>query len=149
MTMGRQVRPGSRMCFGAAAALLLAGCQAPPAPNVIDESRADSSAPDAFRNRTALPPCPDVVLDQGKKLGSEALECLERGYAGNGAELAVAAPTVEGDMVVRYARVATHAPALQLFHDSTRDKFGSGEWTEASCPLPQGQDSIAACLGIE
>ncbi|GLB67116.1 hypothetical protein AHIS1636_15550 [Arthrobacter mangrovi] len=140
---------GRQACLAAAAALLLVGCQATPAPTVIDESRADSSAPDAFRNRTALPPCPDVVLDQGKKLGAEALECLERGYTENGAELAVARPTVEGDMVVRYARVTTHAPALQLFHDSTRDKFGSGEWTEASCPLPQGQDSIAACLGIE
>lgn len=109
---------------------------------------ADSSAPDAFRNRPALPLCPDVVLDQGKRLGSEALECLERGYAGNGAELAVASPTVEGDMVVSHYRITPNAPALQIFHDATGDKFGSGEWTAASCPLPRGQDSIAACLGM-
>lgn len=109
---------------------------------------ADSSAPDAFRNRPALPLCPDVVLDQGKRLGSEALECLERGYAGNGAELAVASPTVEGDMVVSHYRITRDARTLQIYHDATRDKFGSGAWTAASCPLPQGRDSIAACLGV-
>ncbi|WP_336712355.1 hypothetical protein [Arthrobacter sp. USHLN218] len=146
--MARRVRPGRQACLAAAAAMLLAGCQATPSPDVIDESRADSSAPDDFRNRAALPLCPDVILDQGKQLGPEAIACLERGYAGNGAELAVASPTVEGDMVVRHVRVTRHGPSLQIYHDATRDKFGSGEWTAASCPLPQGQDSIAACLGV-
>jgi hypothetical protein len=145
--MGRRVQLGAQVWLAAASAFLLAGCQDAASPNVIDESRADSSAPDAFRNRAALPLCPDVLLDQGKKLGSEALECLERGYGAEGAELAVAKPTVEGDMVVSHFRVNPHAPSLQIFFDATRDKFGSGTWTGSSCPLPEGRDSIAACLG--
>ncbi|MGF9662677.1 hypothetical protein AAIH25_12485 [Arthrobacter crystallopoietes] len=145
--MERRLRLGGQAWL-AAAACLLVGCQATPGPNVIDESRADSSAPETFRNRAALPPCRDVVLDQGERLGPEALKCLERGYAEDGAELAVALPTVEGDMLVSHYRVTPRTPSLQVFHDATRDKFGSGEWTESSCPLPQGAESIAACLGV-
>lgn len=129
----------------AAAVIMFIGCQA--TPDIIDESRSDASAPDAFRNRVQLPMCQDVVLGQGEEPGPEGLECLKRGYVNDGAELAVARPTVEGDMIVSYFRVTAHAPSLQIFQDLTRDKFGNGKWDESVCSLPNGADSIALCIG--
>lgn len=139
----------------AAIAIILSGCQMGSGPSdgdtagldVIGQSRSGADAPESFRNRAPLPACPDVRLGQGDEPGPGGLECLKRGYASNGAELAVARPTVEGDMIVAYFRVAPHAPSLQIFHDATRDRFGNGKWGESLCPLPLGADSIAACLG--
>jgi hypothetical protein len=158
--MGYGRRAGGTALVIAAAAITFSGCQAPSgadtiagsrsdasAPDIIGGSRSDASAPDAFRNRAPLPMCRDVVLGQGEEPGPDGLDCLKRGYADDGAELAVARPTVEGDMIVSHFRVAPHAPSLQIFHDATRDKFGSGKWEESVCPLPRGVDSIAACLG--
>lgn len=88
-----------------------------------------------------------MVLGQGEEIGSKALECLKRGYGENGAELAVASPTVEGDMLVRHFRVTAHAPLLRIFLYATRDSFGSGQWEESVCPLPAGADSIPVCVG--
>lgn len=137
----------SRACLMAAAVIILSGCQTASGADVIEESRSDSSAPDSFRDRTELPLCRGVVLDQGESLRPEALKCLERGYAESGAELAVASPTTEGDLIVSHYRITPRAASLQIFVDATRDKFGGGNWEESSCPLPQGADSIAACLG--
>lgn len=148
----------------AAAAVVLSGCAGSssaggpadsrppdsgttPVRTVIDQSRSDPSAPAAFRNRAPLPMCPDVVLGLGEEAGPEGLECLQRGFEYGGAELAVARSTIEGDMVVTFYRVAEGAGALRIFHDATRDRFGSGAWEEAACPLPAGADSIAACVG--
>jgi hypothetical protein len=105
---------------------------------VVSSPRPDGGQEAKFRNRAVLPLCHDVVLGQGEKTGPEALECLERGYGAEGAELAAATPTVEGDMLVSYFRIMPGAAALQVFHDSTREKFGSGRWKESSCPLPEG-----------
>ena len=137
----------STACLMASAAIILSGCQTASGADVIEESRSDSSAPDSFRDRTELPLCRDVVLDQGESLGPEALECLERGYAENGAELAVASPTTEGDLIVSHFRITPNAASLQIFIDTTRDTDGGGNWQASACPLPQGVDSIAACLG--
>jgi hypothetical protein len=138
-----------------AALIILSGCQTvlrpsdggTSTPDIIGESRSDGAARDQFKNRSRLPLCQDIVLSQGEGPGSEGLECLKRGYANDGAELAVARPTAEGDMIVSYFQIMTHSPSLQIFRDTTRDKFGSGKWEEAVCSLPHGADSIAACIG--
>lgn len=153
--MGVGRRTGQAV-FLAAAAVMLCGCEAilgwsyddgGSADSVIAESRSDPAAPAAFRNRTPLPQCPDMVLMLGQEPGPEGLECLQHGYLNDGAELAIARSTVEGDMVVSFHRVEAGAPELQTFHDATRDRFGSGAWEEFTCPLPAGADSIAGCIG--
>ena len=83
-----------------------------------------------------------------ESLGPESLKCLERGYAESGAELAVASPTTEGDLIVSHFRITPHAASLQIFIDATRDKYGGGNWQESACPLPQREPTVlAACVG--
>lgn len=90
--------------------------------------------------------CAEMVVAQGEEAGGEALECLKRGYVKNGAELAVAAPNVEGDLTANYFPGHSAGPSPQILSDCTRDGFGGGGWEDMTWPLPDGKDSLEDCL---
>lgn len=62
-----------------------------------------------------------------------AWSCLDAAGTA-GAELAVTAPTIEGDPTTTYYRVGPGIDGLELFHDATQDRFGSGAWHHEFCP---------------
>ena len=92
-----------------------------------------------WEDRDALPSCGSVVLSQGESLRGDApfeVACLREGLeSGNGAELVVQAPTVEGDPIQSYYRV-TPRGATELYEDATKDAFGDGEWHFTHCETP-------------
>jgi hypothetical protein len=94
---------------------------------------------DQWEGRAALPSCGSVVLVQGESLRREArseLACLRAALDdGEGAELKVRFPTVEGDPITEYYRV-TPAGGTEIYVDSTQDAFGAQEWSFARCDRP-------------
>lgn len=96
----------------------------------IERSRTSDSAPAAFRRRTPLRSCGDVVLGQGDTIPEDATDCLARG----GRELAVAAPTTEGDLIVTFFRTGSGIRGVDVFADTTRDRYGAGGWSRTRCP---------------
>jgi hypothetical protein len=99
---------------------------------ILDESRASVDAPDEFRDRTPLPPCDDVTLEQGQQIPDAAVACIEDAGP-EGAELATVGPTTEGDPIVTFYRVGPGIDGMEIFLDWTRDTFGGG-WHRADCP---------------
>lgn len=104
--------------------LPLAGCGDPEAEQVEE--------------RTTLPSCGHLEVGQGvdwREADPDAWDCLDTALRGDGeAELRLTYPTVEGDPIDVWYRVADGR--LQIDQDSTRDRFGSGEWSHQECAAP-------------
>jgi hypothetical protein len=125
----------------AGALVLLSGCAMsatngsgypyPFTTGIIDESRTSADAPAEFRERDLLPPCADVVLDQGTQIPDASVACVEKAGP-EGAELAVVQPTIEGDPIVTFYRVGPGIDGMEIWDDATRDTFGGG-WHRAVC----------------
>ena len=92
-----------------------------------------------WEDRVALPSCGSVVRAQGETLRRDAADdvaCLRRGLeSGNGAELEVERPTIEGDPIRTYYRV-TSTGRTEAYTDGTQDSFGTGEWSFVDCANP-------------
>ncbi|WP_427015803.1 hypothetical protein ACQCSX_13405 [Pseudarthrobacter sp. P1] len=155
---GAGLRAAAGLCGAGLAVLLAAGCTgAPPAPGtatgttsgtapgtsqgtstgtgtLIDESRASSAAPADFKSRRELPSCGDIVLKQGETIPQSAANCLALAATQDGAELAIAQPTTEGDYIVSFYRVTPLMNFVQVYVDATRDQFGAKEWHTGTCP---------------
>lgn len=92
-----------------------------------------SAPPEWVVNRNPLPSCGEEVLEQGEVGDVEARTCLLEAYQeGRAAELVSTFPTIEGDPITRYVRVHENG-VVEIFHDATRDSFGSGEWERIRC----------------
>jgi len=101
--------------------------------------RRDDSPPDAFTNRSPLPSCGTVTAGAGS-------QCLTAAMGtGAGAELTVTSVTTEGDPIVAYYRAVPGQPGLEVFTDSTKDKFSGTGWSYARCPQASGIDSLGSC----
>lgn len=104
-----------------------------PAATAIERSRSSLTAPAAFRSRRELRSCGDVVLQQGEEVPEQAIACLARGGRA-GRELAVAAPTTEGDLIVTFFRTGSGIDGTDVFADTSRDRFGPRGWSRTRCP---------------
>ena len=92
-------------------------------------------APDWVVNRHPLPSCGEEVLEQGEAGDVDARTCLLEAYEeGLPAELISTQPTIEGDPITRYIRVHENG-VVEIFVDSTRDRFGSSEWERLRCEM--------------
>ena len=92
-----------------------------------------SAPPDWVVNRQPLPSCGEEVLAQGEAGNREMRTCLLEAFqAGEAAELITTQPSIEGDPITRYIRVHDNG-VVEIFHDATRDRFGSGEWERLTC----------------
>lgn len=93
---------------------------------------------DDFEDRAQLPSCGTVDLQQSenwRKADPDAWGCLDEALrTGGEAELGLVYPTVEGDPIGRCYRVS--GGTLEVYEDSTKDAFGSGEWTYQECAAP-------------
>jgi hypothetical protein len=127
----QSVRRGPRAGIRAVALLAVAaavgGCGSP-----------DSRAPGAFVHRQPLASCGKIHLSQtqvsgGETVPADAWACLDAAFK-SGAELVVEMPTSEGAQVVSYYRVGPDIDGMEVFHDATRDRFGSQAWSHELCP---------------
>ncbi len=89
-----------------------------------------------WASRDVLPGCGEVRLSQGESLeqaSREGVACLRAALdSGEGAELTVTYPTVEGDPITIYRRV-TPTGTVEVYTDSTEDNFGQHRWTYKTC----------------
>lgn len=88
----------------------------------------------AWRERTPFRSCGEQFL--APFLNGAALnyaDCLRDAVSeGRTAEAAVSFGTVEGDPITTYLRVRKNG-SVEVFTDSTQDKFGSGVWERRTC----------------
>lgn len=112
----------------------------------LAESKRAGNAPDAFLARKQLFSCGEFVLDQGETMPAAGWDCLAE-HVEDGAELVEVVPTTEGDPIISYFRVGPEIDGIEIFFDSSFDKFGSGEWEHQVCELDlsSGSAVIGAC----
>jgi len=120
---------GVKVCVVLAVlAVLTTGCAA--ASDDIEEQ---------WKARTSYPTCGDVTLKPDQPLKRQAraeLTCMRRALRhGKGAELTITRTTVEGDPVREYYSLSPQG-TLQLYVDSTDDRFGARKWTVDHCFTP-------------
>lgn len=107
-----------RPMAGVLGAALLAGC------GLV------GGTPQWVTDRIPLPLC---GTEEGRELDVRARTCVLRAAEeGREGELISRLTSVEGDEVVRYTRVHANG-VIEIFHDATRDRFGSGEWERLTC----------------
>lgn len=101
--------------------------------------------PPAFTNRTELPDCGSITLDQGESLEwpADIAECLA---IPEGGEAMVQYPTTEGDPIREYYRVGPGVRGVEIYTDHTDDAFGTQAWTHQVCPGSTAEDIPTAQL---
>ncbi|MFD8208308.1 hypothetical protein ACFV2S_18170 [Streptomyces sp. NPDC059695] len=119
----------ARLVAVALMSLLAAGCGTPNDP--VEER---------WQSRTASSSCGEVSLKQGEqmqKMAVREITCLQRALKnGEGAELKVTRPTVEGDPIREYYHL-TPQGRLELYTDSTDDQYSAEKWSFAECDTPE------------
>ena len=94
---------------------------------------------DQWEERSTLPTCGEVTLEQGERLrkkGRSEIACLRAAFnAGGGAELKVVFPTVEGDPITEYYRI-TSRRTTEIYIDSSQDQNSDQKWSFAQCEKP-------------
>ncbi|MFE0345894.1 hypothetical protein [Streptomyces griseoluteus] len=119
----------ARLVAMAAVFLVVGGC------GVLDDP-----VRDRWESRTEFSSCGEVRLAQGEEMQKQAVReiaCLRRALkSGEGAELKVASPTVEGDPIREYYRLTPHA-TLEVYTDSTGDHYSDKKWSFAECYTPE------------
>ncbi|SDD11408.1 hypothetical protein SAMN05216410_2865 [Sanguibacter gelidistatuariae] len=98
-----------------------------------------------FAGRAPLASCGELKLAQGESVPAQAWDCLEAGVA-TGAEFVVAKLTTEGDPITYYFRVGPKIGGVDIFIDSTQDKWGSGKWDRRLCTGEDFATIIAGCV---
>lgn len=119
----------ARLVAIAATTLLAGGC-----------GTLDDPVKDRWESRTEFSSCGEVSLAQGEEMQKQAVReiaCLRRALkSGNGAELKVASPTVEGDPIREYYRLTPRA-TLEVYTDGTVDRYSDQKWSFAECYTPE------------
>lgn len=94
---------------------------------------------DQWEERSTLPSCGEVTHEQGERLqeqGRFEVACLLAAFnSGDGAELRVLFPTVEGDPITEYYRI-TPSRTTEIYVDSTEDQNSDQKWSFAQCETP-------------
>jgi len=118
------------LAFACSGFVLLPGCSDSDYDPVLEQ----------WESRDELPGCGSLKLDQGESLTSEGkteIACLRKALAsGQGAELRVRYPTVEGDLITEYFRVSS-AGTTEVYTDASDDENSDQAWHFASCAHPE------------
>ena len=86
--------------------------------------------PDWVEQRPPLPLCGRETPGQ---VDSAARRCLLDAFQSGGeGELVSTMTSIEGDPITRYVRVYADG-VVEVFHDATRDRYGSGTWERLRC----------------
>jgi hypothetical protein len=99
--------------------------------------------PPVFTERAELPSCGAEVRGQGEPPDEDVRTCLLTAFeARRPAELAATLRTVEGDPFRTYYRVWPAADVtVEVFTDSSLDRFRSAAWTYVICDAIAASDS--------
>jgi hypothetical protein len=135
-------------------ALVLTGCSPSPDPPTDGPSLPNSAArlqappiagaPPDVAGRGALPPCGQEVITQYSGFDTQGRLCFWAAYlGGRPAEFISTRPTIEGDPATSVYRISGPGH-VEVFIDSTRDKFGSRTWTRLICRTLSPIDGNAA-----
>ncbi|MFE1963363.1 hypothetical protein [Streptomyces sp. NPDC059479] len=93
-----------------------------------------------WESRTEFSSCGEVSLDQGEEMQKEAVReitCLQRALkSGESAELKVIYPTEEGDPIREYYRLTLQG-RLEVYTDSTDDRYSDRKWSFGECYTPE------------
>ncbi|MGW0931982.1 hypothetical protein [Streptomyces sp. NPDC002644] len=99
----------------------------------------DDPARSSWESRTPFASCGAVTLSHGDEMRTHAttgIDCLRRALDQHkGAELEVRYRTVEGDPIRDHYRL-TPRGALEVYTDSTEDRYSDGTWSFAPCHRP-------------
>lgn len=100
----------------------------------------DDPVKERWEARTEFSSCGEVSLAQGEELQKQAVReivCLRRALtSGESAELKITHPTVEGDPIREYYRL-TPQSRLEVYTDSTDDRYSDQKWSFAECYTPE------------
>lgn len=95
---------------------------------------------DRWESRAEYSSCGEVSLAQGDEMQKQAVReivCLRRALeSGESAELMATYPTVEGDPIREYYRL-TPQGRLEVYTDSTDDRYSDRKWSFAECYTPE------------
>jgi hypothetical protein len=109
---------------------------APPGPGVWLPEWADARTPDEIVNRRPLPFCgveEAPAPRPGEYIDATVRNCFWAAKLdGRAAEFASVQPTMEGDKIATIYRLDPDG-GVELLHDATQDRFGSGSWTITTC----------------
>ncbi|WAU82255.1 hypothetical protein O1Q96_22345 [Streptomyces sp. Qhu-G9] len=125
----------ARIIAVAATSVLAAGC-----------GMLDDPVKDRWEARTEFSSCGAVSLAQGEEIQKQAMReivCLRRALKnGESAELKITYPTVEGDPIREYYRL-TPQSRLEVYTDSTDDRYSDQKWSFAECYTPEWLTEIS------
>ncbi|WP_078312899.1 MULTISPECIES: hypothetical protein [unclassified Mycobacterium] len=111
--------------------------------------RRPAPPPISFTQRAALPNC-GTHKHFHEELPAAQRDCMNNGRAsGLGGELTVVQPTIEGDPITTYYRVFSPDQRVEVFVDSSTDRFGNTGWSHFFCwavPLNYPPDPSCASL---
>jgi energy-converting hydrogenase Eha subunit A len=109
----------------------------------------DDPVRNSWESRAPFASCGEVSLSHGDEMPIHAtteIGCLRRALEqARGAELEVRYRTVEGDPIRDHYRL-TPRGALEVYTDSTEDRYSDGTWSFAPCHRPDWLPEIA-CPG--
>ncbi|WNO64002.1 hypothetical protein RPQ02_09445 [Streptomyces sp. AM2-3-1] len=118
----------ARLVAVAATSLLAASC-----------GMLDDPVEDRWESRAEFSSCGKVRLAQGEEIQKQAvweIACLRRVLkSGESAELLATYPTMEGDPIREYYRL-TPQGRLEVYTDSTDDRYSDRKWSFAECYTP-------------
>lgn len=95
---------------------------------------------DQWEERSTLPTCGEVTLEQGERLqekGRSEIACLRAAFNARqrgGTEGCVS--HVEGDPITEYYRI-TSRRTTEIYIDSTQDRNSDQKWSFAQCEKPR------------
>jgi hypothetical protein len=122
------------------AAVVVAACSL--VPFATDPIAPPSAVPAEVASRPPLPPCgTETFTTQAGPTNAAGRACLWAAYvSGNPAEFSSTRPTVEGDPITMIYRVLGTG-IVQVFVDSTHDRFAAQVWTRLDCTTLSGSAS--------
>ncbi|ALR10685.1 hypothetical protein MYCSP_03530 [Mycobacteroides saopaulense] len=95
--------------------------------------RKPAPPPASFTQRASLPSC-GTHIHFRESLPAAQRDCMNHGRAsGAGGELTVVQPTIEGDPITTYYRVFSPDQRVEVFVDSSADRFGNFGWSHFFC----------------
>jgi hypothetical protein len=104
--------------------------------------------PAAFRNRQTLPSCGTAEAIQRQPAGP-AVDCFEQAMRrGEPSELLLRIVTTEGDPIAHYYRTVPGEPGLEVFVDTTEDRYGPHGWSHRRCPDARSITDLGACTDV-
>jgi heat shock protein HslJ len=119
------------------------------AKTVFDQVRKRADAPPQLKPGAQRVMCGEIVLNQGGQVGESQRQCLVA-YAGvSDAELAVARPTTEGDLIISFYQRSKDGGPIRVYTSTHRDKFGARGWREGECAASaaDSEEALTACGG--